>query len=63
MSVAASGNIYFASYRDGNLDLFMSEFKDGKFSTPVNLGGMINSSAGEHDPFIAPDESFLIFNS
>ncbi|MBA4053092.1 MAG: hypothetical protein C0490_00105 [Marivirga sp.] len=63
VSVATSGNIYFASYRDGNLDLFMSEFKNGKFSTPTNMGSIVNSSSGEHDPFIAPDESFLVFNS
>lgn len=38
-------------------------YKDGKFSRPTNLGAVINSSSGEHDPFIAPDESFLIYNS
>lgn len=63
VSVAASGNIYFASYRDGNLDLFMSEYKDGKFYSPTNLGTVINSNSSEHDPFISPDESFLIYNS
>lgn len=63
VSVAASGNIYFASNRDGDFDLFVSEYKDGKFIEPRNLGKAVNSPHGEYDPFIAPDESFLLFNS
>lgn len=63
VSVAASGNIYFASYREGQLDLFVSKKKNGGYETPVNLGPVVNSPGNEHDPLIAPDESFLIFNS
>jgi len=63
VSLSASGNMYFASDRETNLDIFVSEFKNGNFTVPVNLGSVVNSDAGEHDPFIAPDESFLIFNS
>ncbi|MCF6405492.1 hypothetical protein L3C95_21490 [Chitinophaga filiformis] len=63
VSVARSGNIYFASYREGNLDLFMSNKSDTGYEKPVNLGAVVNSADDEHDPLIAPDESFLVFTS
>jgi Tol biopolymer transport system component len=63
VSLAANGNIYFASYRDGNLDLYRSRKTTGHYEKPVNLGPVINSSADEHDPLIAPDESWLVFTS
>jgi Tol biopolymer transport system component len=63
VSVAANGNIYFASYRDGNLDLFISEKKGMDYYPPQHLGPLINSSSDEHDPLIAADESYLVFTS
>ena len=30
---------------------------------PVNLGPAVNSSASDFDPFVAPDQSFVIFSS
>lgn len=63
VSVSDNGNIYFASYRDGNLDLYMSKKSGHHFKKPETLGTIINSGFDEHDPFIAPDESFLIFTS
>lgn len=63
VSVSRPGNIYFSSYRDGNLDLYMSRKTNNGYEKPVNLGPVINSPYDEHDPLIAPDESFLIFPS
>lgn len=63
VSLSANGNIYFASYRDGNLDLYMSRKKNGHYAKPVSLGPVVNSHDDEHDPLIAPDESWLIFTS
>ena len=63
VSVARSGNIYFASYRNGNLDLYMSKKVTNGYEEPVNLGQVINSVFDEHDPLIAPDESFLVYTS
>jgi len=63
VSVARSGNIYFSSYRDGNLDLFMSQKTATGYEEPANLGVLINSVFDEHDPMIAPDESFLVYTS
>jgi hypothetical protein len=63
VSVSRPGNIYFSSYRDGNLDLYMSRKTNNGYEKPVNLGSVINSPYDEHDPLIAPDESFLVFPS
>lgn len=63
VSVARSGNVYFSSYRDGNLDLFMSKKTTNGYEEPANLGVLINSVFDEHDPLIAPDESYLVFTS
>jgi hypothetical protein len=63
VSVSRTGNIYFSSYRDGNPDLYMSRKTNNGYEKPVNLGPVINSPYDEHDPLIAPDESFLVFPS
>ena len=58
-----SGNLYFAITPHGsqNSDLYVSEFKEGKYLAPQALPGYINSDKLESDAFVAPDESFLIF--
>ncbi len=64
-SEAANKNLYFFSRRPGGVgqsDLYMSTFEDGKYSDPVNLESL-NTEHHEWDPFIAPDESYLIFCS
>lgn len=63
VSLSNNGNIYFASYRDGNLDLYMSRKISGHYEEPVNLGPTVNSTDDEHDPLIAPDESWMVFTS
>jgi alpha-L-fucosidase len=65
-SVAANGNLYFASKRDGGkggLDLYVAKFSGTEYQAAENLGDAINTSAMESDPYIAPDESYLIFTS
>lgn len=65
-SVSANGTIYFSSNREGGKgsgDIYRSRLVDGKYSAPENLGDSINSKSFEGDPYIAPDESFLIFVS
>ena len=68
-SLAANGNLYFLSDRiqnddpTGNDDIYVSEFRNGDFAAAKRLGPAINtSSAREGCPFIAPDESYLIFS-
>lgn len=66
ISFAGNGNLYFASTREGGLgqeDIYVSKRVDGMYSKPENLGGTINSAESDHDPCIAKDESFLVYNS
>jgi len=57
VSLAANGSLYF---RRGD-DLFYAKFKKGKFLLPVILPKEINSPYAEGKPFVAPDESYLLF--
>jgi Tol biopolymer transport system component len=66
VSLTKDGTIYFASNRDGGLgsfDIYRSRFINGHFKKPENLGEAVNTTYLEHDPFVASDESFLIFTS
>lgn len=63
--VTRAGSLYFASDRGGGHgahDLYRSEFRDGAYLVPENLGPSVNTSAFESSPFVDPDETFLIYN-
>ncbi len=62
-SVSANGNLYFNAYRDGNQDIYRSVFLNGKYTRPEKLDSAINTAYGEADPYIAPDESYILFSS
>lgn len=65
-SVSENGNLYFASWREGGFgksDIYRSRFVNGRFLEPENLGSVINTKGYETWPFIAPDESYLLFES
>ena len=62
-AVAANGNVYFGSADPsghGRSDLYVSRFVDGTYLEPENLGDVVNSEFDEGNPFVAPDESYLI---
>lgn len=59
-SVAKNKNIYFTRRTTSN-DIYVSYFKDGQYQKAVPLEGFINTSGNESNPFISPDESFIIF--
>jgi ankyrin repeat protein len=64
VSVSRSGTLYFGGKAEdgyGLLDIYCSQYVNGEYTKPLNLGPVINSSEGEMMPCIAPDESFLIF--
>lgn len=68
LSISADGRIMiFASSNlpdgYGSTDLYMSTLKDGKWSTPQNLGPTINSNFWESQPSISSDGSKLYFVS
>ncbi len=65
-SVTDSRTLYFGSGRKGSygkLDIFSSPLKDGVRQVPVNIGMTINTNHYDTNPFIAHDESFLIFST
>jgi tetratricopeptide (TPR) repeat protein len=64
-SIAANGNFYFSSSVGGaaNFGILKSERTKGKNTPPALLPFNINSVGYDDGPFIAPDESFLIFES
>ena len=59
-----AGVLYFGSARSGgagNSDIYRSVPANGNFITAENIGTVINTADNEYEPFIAPDESYLIF--
>lgn len=65
-SVTTDRTLYFHSSRmggKGNFDIYRSRLVDGKYTEPENLGDIINTAAAEAQPFIASDESYLVFLS
>jgi len=59
-SVARTGALYFADA--ATTDILVSRPADGVYGAPVPLGAPINTREAEVCPFIAPDESYLIFS-
>jgi Tol biopolymer transport system component len=65
-SVTRDGVLYFFRYSDEaeNLtEIYRSDCRDDRCSEPVEVGSAINTPFHDWDPFIAPDESYLIFSS
>ena len=63
-TLTREGTLYFGSDRaggKGRTDLYRSRLVNGKYAEPENLGDVINTQFNEFEPYIAPDESFLIF--
>jgi ankyrin repeat protein len=66
ISISAKGTVYFSADHGGGLgkrDIYCSRLVDGQYEQPANLGSPINTEGIEHTPFIAPDESYIIFSS
>ncbi|MFC1565039.1 hypothetical protein ACFL6G_08895 [candidate division KSB1 bacterium] len=64
-TVAANGNIYFQFLQKRGLtgEIYMSEFINDRYSVPIRLENGINTKYNEASPYIAPDESYLMFHS
>lgn len=64
-SISDQGTLYFSVFAEhgspGNI--CFSKNINGKFTQSEILASPINTKFNEHDPFIAPDESYLIFTS
>ncbi|NET36151.1 MAG: hypothetical protein F6K19_29685 [Cyanothece sp. SIO1E1] len=71
IALTESGNLYFASNRQAatdapyNYDIYMAhpgQIED-TYSPPTRLPDSVNSKRYDADPFVAPDESYIIFGS
>jgi Tol biopolymer transport system component len=64
-TVAANGTLYFSSTRPGGKgrggDIYRARAQGTGFGAPQTLGDSVNSATHEGDPYVAPDESFLVF--
>jgi Tol biopolymer transport system component len=59
-SIAANGNLYFCiNPGEEDDDIYVSKYENGKYTEPTPL---FNSSEVEEAPYIAPDESYLLFS-
>jgi hypothetical protein len=62
-SVTNDGTIYYMSRREvggGRTDVWRSQNLDGVYGEAENLGSPVNTEVSDFDPFVAPDESYLI---
>ncbi|MHA1673231.1 MAG: hypothetical protein ACTSYI_06350 [Promethearchaeota archaeon] len=65
-SIAKSGTFYFLGIMKGvknNMGIYRIQQKDGIFGAPEPLPPQINGPHQDWIPFIAPDESYMIFSS
>lgn len=63
-SITKSGTIYFMKETEkGNSDIYFSEFKNGEYQEPKNIGMPINTENRESNPFISPKEDYIIYFS
>lgn len=63
-SIARSGALYYSTKdpAQGSYDIVRARPEGGTYQVE-NLGAPVNTVAAEYDPFIAPDESYLLFAS
>jgi Tol biopolymer transport system component len=64
-SIAANGTIYLrTNYQGkGKWAIYISRLEKGKYTAAEKLDKTINKGYNEGNPFISPDESFLLFKS
>jgi hypothetical protein len=63
-SVAEDGTLYFSANYPTGLglwDIYRSRLVNGVYQAPENLGAPINSPDYDHNLYIAPDQSYMIF--
>jgi Tol biopolymer transport system component len=63
-AVTLKRTLYFCSMRDNPKgEIFRSKYENDNYSAVEKLDTIINSRYGAWDPFISPDESYLIFTT
>lgn len=62
-TLSEAGNLYTSAFEGSSVDVAMCTPDGEGFSEPVVLGSAINSEYMDAHPLIAPDESYVIFDS
>jgi Tol biopolymer transport system component len=65
-SVAKNGNLYFtATYAGGpgREDIYMSKLHQNQYQKPIALDSGVNTKFYEFNPFVSPEEDYIIFTS
>ncbi|SYZ74042.1 exported hypothetical protein [Candidatus Zixiibacteriota bacterium] len=62
-TLSSEGNIYFTNIMVSPPGIYVSRVFDEMYQTPVKLSTAINKGYNEAHPYIAPDESFMIFDA
>ena len=62
LSASEKGTYVFDDYKSNDV-IRISTLKDGKRQAPTQMGPMVNTGKWTAHPFIAPDESYLIWDS
>jgi len=62
LSASAKGTYVFDDYKS-NDEIRISTIKDGERQAPKKMGPVVNTGKWTAHPFIAPDESYLIWDS
>lgn len=65
-SITRSGTIYFMKENEdklGKSDIYRSERMNGEYQDPVTIGMPVNTSERESNPFISPEEDYLLYFS
>lgn len=60
-SFAKNGNLYYDHPNGESNDIYYCEYKNGVYAAPQKMNGSINDGNTSVQPFISPDESYLIF--
>ncbi|MEL6988572.1 MAG: sialidase family protein, partial [Bacteroidota bacterium] len=65
-SISNKGNVFFSSNRsggEGSFDIYTAKVQDdGSFADLQNIGRPVSTEKYEFDPYISPDERFLIYS-
>ncbi len=63
-TMSNQGTIYFYALGENNKgNIYGSRYENDKYGEAVKIGAPISTEYWENDPYIAPDESYLIFQS
>jgi len=63
-AIAPNGDFYIPTTTANSLgarDIHISRLADGEYQAVEPLGAQVNTAGDEHMPFIAPDDSYMVF--